>query len=70
MGLTMLAKDNNSGHSGCPSVYLDDDGSAVVQGVLVDADTHDAMVNVLPGEAGVRIAPEVLAAAVAALQRR
>lgn len=68
--LEMLAKDNGSGHSGCPSVYLDGDGMAVVQGVLVDTNTHDSMSNVLPGEAGVRINPEVLVAAVAALQRR
>lgn len=68
--LKMLAKDNDSGRTGCPSVYLDDDGMAVVQGVLVDPDTHDSMSNVLPGEAGVRINPQVLVAAVAALQRR
>lgn len=70
MKLRMLAKDNTSGRTGCPSVYLDEDGMAVVQGLAVDQATHDAMANVLPGEQGVRIRPEVLVAAAAAMQRR
>lgn len=70
MRLTMLAKDEKSGRTGCPSVYLDEDGMAVVQGVEVDADTAAVMANVLPGERGVRIRPEVLVAAVGAMRRR
>jgi hypothetical protein len=68
MGLTMLAKDTNSGRTGCPSVYIDEDGWAVVQGPEVDAATRSSLVNLLPGETGVRISPHVLAAAMAAYQ--
>lgn len=70
MKLTMLAKDNDSGRSGCPSVYLAADGSAVVQADMVDADTHANLENLLPGEGGVRIKMDVLVAAVAAYQKR
>jgi hypothetical protein len=39
MKLRLLAKDENSGKAGCLSVYLAEDGSLVVQGHLLDADT-------------------------------
>jgi hypothetical protein len=68
--LEMLAKDEDSGRTGCPSVYIDEDGWAVVQGPEVEGDTMSSLVNLLPGETGVRIAPKVLAAAVAAYQQR
>jgi hypothetical protein len=68
--LEMLAKDENSGRNGCPSVYLDESGMAVVQGPEVEEATKGSLVNRLPGETGVRISPQVLAAAVAALQAR
>jgi hypothetical protein len=70
MRLERLAKDTDSGNFGCPSVYLAEDGSVVVQGDLVDADTYDSLENVLPGEAAVRIKPEVLTEAVARLHGR
>ncbi|ANY08063.1 hypothetical protein [Pseudonocardia sp. HH130630-07] len=69
MNLRLLAKDENSGRAGCPSVYIDDDGWAVVQGPEVETRTREALVNLLPGETGVRIAPSVLAAAVARHRR-
>ena len=47
----MLAKDPDSGHSGCPAVYIDGD-EFVVQGPA--AELAD-LVNVLPGETAARI---------------
>ena len=47
----MLAKDEDSGHAGCPSVYLDGD-ELVVQGPAADL---AQLVNVLPGETAARI---------------
>lgn len=70
MELTMLAKDEESGRSGCPSVYLGADGSAIVQADMVDADTHANLQNLLLGEGGVRIKMDVLIAAVTAYQKR
>lgn len=70
MALVMLAKDESSGRSGCPSVYIDDTGAAVVQAPEVDPATRADLINLLPGETAVRIRPEVLAAAVAAYRRR
>ena len=63
MRLDLLAKDGNSGNLGCPSVYLAADGSLVVQGNIVDGDTHDELHNVLPGEGAVHISADVVAAA-------
>jgi hypothetical protein len=37
MKLKLLAKDTDSGKAGCPSVYLAEDGSLVVQGHLLDS---------------------------------
>jgi len=47
----MLAKDADSGHSGCPSVYVDGD-DLVVQGPAADL---SELANVLPGETAARI---------------
>jgi hypothetical protein len=62
--LTMLCKDSGSGGSGCPSVYVGEDGDFVVQGVRLDSDTFSNLENVLPGETAVRISPEVILGAV------
>lgn len=60
MRLTMLAKDDQSGGQGCQSGYLGTNGMCVIQGSEVDADTYDHMVNVLPGERGVEVKPQVI----------
>ncbi len=65
MELTLLAKDESSGKNGCPSVYLAQDGSLVVQGLTLDPATQANLRNVLPGESAVCIAPEVVRAALA-----
>lgn len=70
MQVTMLAKDEDSDKGGCPSVYLGQDGSAVVQGPEVDAGTLGNLANLLPGETAVHIKPSVLRAAVAAYLER
>ncbi len=70
MWLDMLAKDENSNPDACPSVYVAENGSLVVQGPLVDPDTHGNLENPLPGEGAVHIAPEVVIAAVGTYQRR
>jgi hypothetical protein len=62
--LERLAKDGNSGDFGCPSVYLAEDGTFVVQGNVLDGATAGNLENLLPGEAGVAIAPEVVVEAV------
>jgi hypothetical protein len=48
----MLAKDADSGHSGCPSVYVDGD-ELVVQGP--PRPNLSELANVLPGETAARI---------------
>jgi hypothetical protein len=64
MKLTLLAKDDRSQKSACPSVYLADTGELVIQGPeLVGADLG-ALQNVLDGETAVRIAPEIVVRAV------
>jgi hypothetical protein len=68
--LELLAKDGESKKDFCPSVYLCEDGSAVVQGPEVDADTKVNLINPLPGETAVHINPSVLHAAVAAYLER
>ncbi|MGQ0718252.1 MAG: hypothetical protein ACT4NP_13285 [Pseudonocardiales bacterium] len=67
MKLTLLAKDEESGKAGCPSVYLAADGSLVVQGLLPDPDTEGNLLNVLPGEGAVHIDPKIVRAALAHL---
>ena len=60
MRLERIAKDAGSGYGGCPSAYLDlDDPTWSV--VQADGDVpRSALLNVLPGEAGVRIRTQVL----------
>jgi hypothetical protein len=70
MRLERLAKDNGSGNFGCPTVYLAEDGSLVVQGDLVDAATHANLENVLPGEHAVHIKPAVVIEALRRFQAR
>lgn len=67
MKLTLLAKDDSSGKAGCPSVYLAEDGSLVVQGLLLDPATEGNLANVLPGEGAVHIDPTIVRAALAHL---
>ncbi len=67
MKLRKLAKEGTSGKSGCPTIYLADNGEAVVQGQLVDDDTMANLENLLPGETAVRIAADVVEAAAAKL---
>jgi hypothetical protein len=60
MRLERLAKDAGSGYGGCPSAYLDLDDP---QWSVVQADGNvpmSALLNVLPGEKGVRIKTQVL----------
>lgn len=63
MGLRKLAKDLESGKHGCPTVYVDDDGTLVVQGDLLSAATESQLENVLPGEGAVRIKADTVQAA-------
>ncbi len=65
MRLERLAKDEDSNkNGGCHTIYLDEGGSFVAQGDLLDADTRANLESVLPGEGGVRIKPEVVIEAV------
>ncbi|PZS33204.1 MAG: hypothetical protein DLM58_08175 [Pseudonocardiales bacterium] len=68
MRIRMLAKDASSGTSGCPSVYLAENGELVVQGFAVDDDTRGRLQNVLPGESAVRINADVVFSALARWQ--
>ncbi|MFC4530090.1 hypothetical protein [Sphaerisporangium dianthi] len=70
MRLEMLYKDQNSGANGCPAIYLAENGQIVVQGAAVDQDTFVNLVNVLPGEIALQIAPEVLLGAVDRLRAK
>lgn len=70
MKLTMLAKDWLSGRTGCPAIYLAEDGRAVVQAQLVDSDTMGNLENLLPGETAVVIAADVIERAAAELLAR
>ena len=60
MKLTMLCKDGGSGGSGCPSIYLAENGDFVVQGRQLDQQTSAHLANVLPGEGAVFIGADVL----------
>jgi hypothetical protein len=64
MKLTMLYKDENSGTNACPSVYLAEDGSLVVQGDQLDPTTRQELRNLLPGEDAVRIPADVIIRAI------
>lgn len=68
MGLRKLAKDRDSGKNGCPTVYVDDDGTLVVQGDLLSAGAAAELENLLPGEGAVRINPATVIAAVECYQ--
>ncbi|WP_007024668.1 hypothetical protein [Saccharomonospora iraqiensis] len=60
MRLRKLCKDPESNPTGCQSVYLAGNGMMAVQGLEMDADTFANMENVLPGEGGVLIKPEII----------
>ena len=64
MRLTKIYKDPASANSGCPTVYVGENGDLVVQGKRIDADTFSHLESVAPGETAVRISPEVLLRAV------
>ncbi len=70
MKTELLAKDPDSGGGGCPSIHWREDGMAVVQAPEVDAATFAGLPNVLPGERGVYIRPEVVLAAADEIRRR
>lgn len=60
MHLHKLCKDPESNPTGCQSVYLAENGMLAVQGLAMDANTHANMENLLPGESGVLIKPEIV----------
>lgn len=60
MHLRKICKDPESNPTGCQSVYLAENGMMAVQGLEMDAETFSNMENLLPGEAGVLIKPEIL----------
>lgn len=60
MRLEKLCKDPESNPGGCQTVYLAENGMMAVQGLVMDADTVANMDNVLPGEAGILIKPEII----------
>ncbi|MFC4564415.1 hypothetical protein ACFO4E_21350 [Nocardiopsis mangrovi] len=65
MKLTLLAKDPTCWDRNCPSVYVDESGGLVVQGVqLSDADLRDLR-DPGSGETAVRIDPAIVAEAMA-----
>ena len=68
MKLTMLFKDRSSGATGCPSIYLAENGDFIVQGHELDPDTESNLLNVLPGEKAVKISAEVVLGAIEAYQ--
>jgi hypothetical protein len=70
MRLERLVKDPESGNLGCPAVYLAEDGELVIQGNLIDEDTHGNLRDVLPGEAAVHIRREVVEEALRLLAAR
>jgi hypothetical protein len=68
--LEMLAKDGDSGRSGCPSVYIDENGWVVVQGPEIRTATGSGASALSAGDTRVRIASKVLTAAVEVLEKR
>lgn len=70
MKLKMLFKDQGSGGTGCPSIYIAENGDFVVQGHELDSDTESNLLNVLPGEKAVKISAEIVLGAVKAYQER
>ena len=70
MALDLLAKDPDSGRTGCPSVFDEGTGTAVVWAEQLDLPTAAAVPHPLPGEAGVRIKISVILAAADAYRAR
>jgi hypothetical protein len=70
MHLQKLCKDPQSNPGGCQSVYLAENGMMAVQGLAMDADTFANMENVLEGESGVLIKPEIIVEAARLYQAR
>ena len=70
MPLDLLAKDPESGRTGCPSVFDEGTGTAVVWAHEIDPTTAAAVPHPLPGEAGVRIKMSVILAAADAYRAR
>jgi hypothetical protein len=70
MTLELLAKDPDSGRTGCPSVYDEGNGVGVVWADALDSTTAAAVPNSLPGEHGVRIKMSVILAAADAYRAR
>jgi hypothetical protein len=67
----MLAVDPTSGGGGCPSIHWRAaDRMTVIQAPEVDDATFSGLPNVLPGERGVYIKPEVILAAADEIRRR
>lgn len=62
--LRRLAKDPDSREKYCPSVYVDDDGTFVVQGHVLDDAAFNQLENVLPNESAVRINPSIILEAI------
>jgi hypothetical protein len=60
MRVKLLAKDADSGGQGCQSGYLADNGMCVLQGPEIDDPTYASLANVLPGEKGVMLKPQVI----------
>lgn len=60
MHLRKICKDPESNPTGCQSVYLAENGMMAVQGLEMDPETVSNMENLLPGESGVLIKPEIL----------
>lgn len=58
--LQKLCKDPESNPGGCQSVYVAENGMMAVQGLTMDRETYANMENLLPGENGVLIKPEII----------
>lgn len=70
MKIDMLYKDQGSGNSGCPSVYIAENGSFVIQGHILDADTEANLLNFLPGEGAVSISADIILGAIEAYKAK
>ena len=70
MKLEMLYKDAGSGGTGCPSVYVAENGDLVVQGHVLDSDTEANLANVLEGESAVSISADIVIGAIEAYKAR
>ncbi|GAB3671427.1 hypothetical protein GCM10027597_04370 [Saccharopolyspora tripterygii] len=68
--LRKLCKDPESNPGGCQTVYLAENGMFAVQGLEMDPETYANMENVLPGEGGVLIKPEIILEAARLYQER